>query len=91
MGGDLRSFYFRSFDFVCLFCFCFVFVVFFMTSVLLLVWGMFTNVMLEVFFPFGMVFLATLGIMWTMCHFNSGVGKTLLSISCHFLLCVCVF
>jgi hypothetical protein len=61
--------------------------VFFKTSVLLQVWGMFTNVIPEVFFSFGIVFLV---ILRTMCHFSLGVEKTLLSISCHLLLFVCV-
>jgi hypothetical protein len=61
--------------------------VFFKTSVLLQVWGTFANVILEVFFSFGVVFLVILG---TMRHFSLGVKKTLLSISCHLLLFVCV-
>jgi hypothetical protein len=81
VGGNPHSFYFLSFDFVC-----FVFVMFFKTSVLLQVWGTFANVIPKVFFSFGVVFLVILG---TMCHFSLGVEKTLLSISCHLLLFVC--
>ena len=90
MGGNLRSFHFLSFDFVCLFvCFVVVFVVFFRISVLHSSLGRtFSYVTPNVCCPFGIVFLATLG---TMCHFSLGVGKTLLSISFYFQLFVCLF
>ena len=79
--GNPLSFYFLSFDFV-LFLFCCVFQDKCLTFKF---GGTFSNVTLEVFYPLGIVFLATLG---TMYYLSLGVGKTLLSVSFYLLLFV---